>query len=134
MDEIRPPQEVFEEEVHLLEDGIRQERQHILSGLDYKQISSALDSVVRYSSSLKALQINYEAAVEKQETAYQQSLQSHLEGLAGDIVDTLGISLVERVLQSVKVVPQLSPVLAQHTHSSSALSADRCCIVSDAPS
>ncbi|KAI1310305.1 hypothetical protein F5Y03DRAFT_392242 [Xylaria venustula] len=123
LEEIRSPQEVFEEEVHLLEDKIHEERQHILSGLDNEQMSSALDQVVQYSGQLKALQITYEATVDEQETTYQQSLQSSLERLASDIVETLGISLVEKVLHLVK--PQPSPVLAKPIDSGSVLSPDQ---------
>ncbi|KAJ2997765.1 hypothetical protein NUW58_g541 [Xylaria curta] len=72
-EKIRPPHEVFEEEVHLLEDNIQKERQLILSGHSYEQMSSALDRVVQYSGQLKELQINYEATVDKQETTYQQT-------------------------------------------------------------
>ncbi|GAP87960.2 hypothetical protein SAMD00023353_1600390 [Rosellinia necatrix] len=123
-EEIRPPHEVFEEEVHLPNDNIQKERQLILSGHSYEQISSALDRVVRYSGQLKGLQINYKATVDKQETTYRQSLQSHLGSLAGDIVNILGISLVEEVLHLVKEVPRPRPVSAQRTDSHSALPPD----------
>ncbi|KAI0433344.1 hypothetical protein F5Y09DRAFT_351775 [Xylaria sp. FL1042] len=125
LEEIRPPHEVFEEEVQLLEDNIHQERQHILSGLNHEQLSSSLDRVVQYSGQLKGLQLTYDATADEQETTYQESLQSHLESLAGDIINTLGITLVEKVLHSAKAVPQPSPVLTQPTDSGSVISPDR---------
>ncbi|KAK5637700.1 hypothetical protein RRF57_013415 [Xylaria bambusicola] len=99
---IRPPQEVFEEEVHFLENNIQKDRDLMHSSTDHEQLSSAFDRAVRYSGQLKELQINYEATATQKEASYQQSLQTHLRSLAKEIVDTLGISLVGEVLRSMR--------------------------------
>ncbi|KAI0521199.1 hypothetical protein F5B22DRAFT_643928 [Xylaria bambusicola] len=101
-DHIRSPQEVFEEEAHFLENSIQKDRDLMHSSADHEQLSSAFDRAVRCSGQLKELQINHEATATQKEESYQQSLQTHLRSLAKEMVDTLGISLVEDVLRSTR--------------------------------
>lgn len=99
-EKIRPPQEVFQEEVHFLEDSIQKDRDIMGSSSDPDQLSSAFDRAVGSSGKLKELQINYKTTASEKEASYQQDLEAHLGGLAKEIVDTLGIRLIEEVLRA----------------------------------
>ncbi|KAI1367967.1 hypothetical protein F5Y08DRAFT_33063 [Xylaria arbuscula] len=98
-EKIRSPQEVFQEEVHVLEDSIQKDRDLMSCSRDPDQLSGAFDRAVRCSGKLKELQINYESTASQKEESYHQSLEAHLRSLAKDIVDTLGTSLVEQALR-----------------------------------
>ncbi|KAL6406046.1 hypothetical protein AUP68_10607 [Ilyonectria robusta] len=97
---IKSPRDAYEEKVAAVNASIEEAWEQLSSNPNPSDKSRLQNEIVRHGGQLRELEIKHNATFEDEERGYGQQLQAAMKKLCDDLIETIGLSLVEESLHT----------------------------------